>query len=285
VKALFEKIIPPETSSFKAYAYEKDAFDTPWHYHPEYELTYITSSKGIRYVGNSFENFEADDLVLLGPNLPHCWKNSTGASPAGAIVFHWGSDLLGDRWMEKQEFKAIHKLLRQCENGLCFDRRFAQPVKEKLLDALQRSPLQMLLALISTLEEMAGTTQYRVLSAEGFDFDIKSVDHDRLNAVQDYVGQHYADKITLKAIANHVHMTEESFSRFFSKIMGKPFFYFLNEYRVRMACQLLVTSSHSVAQVAFTTGFESLPFFHRQFKKFKHCSPGEFRKTYQSLSR
>jgi len=284
MKALYEKIIPPETSSFKAYAYEKEAFDTPWHYHPEYELTYITASRGVRYVGSSFENFEEDDLVLLGPNLPHCWKNNGPQPCAGAIVFHWGNDLLGDRWQEKQEFKSIHKLLRLAENGLCFERSFAQPLKEKLLHALQRSPLQKLLALLSTLEEMAVTTKYHVLSADGFSFDIKSIDHERLNTVQDHVGKHYAEKITLKEMSSRVHMTEESFSRFFSKIMGKPFFYFLNEYRIRMACQLLIASDLPVVQVAFATGFESLPFFHRQFKKYKHCSPGEFRKNYRGLA-
>ena len=34
-----------------------------WHFHPEYELTYIIEGKGIRYIGNSIQNFKEGDIV------------------------------------------------------------------------------------------------------------------------------------------------------------------------------------------------------------------------------
>ena len=76
MKALLEKISNPAQSSFTIFYYSEKEFDAPWHFHPEYELTYIKSSSGMRYVGDSVLEFEAGDLVLLGPNLPHCWKNT-----------------------------------------------------------------------------------------------------------------------------------------------------------------------------------------------------------------
>ena len=42
-----------------------------WHFHPEYELTYIVAQNGTRRVGNHVGNFEGSDLVFIGSNIPH----------------------------------------------------------------------------------------------------------------------------------------------------------------------------------------------------------------------
>lgn len=285
MKQQFEKIIPLESNSFKVFAYEKTEFDTPWHYHPEYELTYILSSHGVRFVGNSFENFKEDDLVLIGPNLPHCWKNiAPQQHKAGAIVFHWGADLLGDRWLEKKEFKSIQQLLQRAQVGIQFELAFAKSIKVKLLRSLEHSPFEKLMSLLSVLHEMANTTKCRLLSSDGFFDPINTTDHERLNIIHGYVERNYGRKITLGGVASLVHLSEESFSRFFSRVMGKPFFYFLNEYRIGIACKQLNTTNDQIIQIADAAGYESLPFFYREFKKHKGCAPGVFRRAFRVMS-
>jgi AraC-like DNA-binding protein len=79
-------------------------------------------------------------------------------------------------------------------------------------------------------------------------------------------------------------MSEEAFSRFFSKMMNKPFFTFLNEYRINAACQLLIETDQPVSEVATASGFETLPFFYRQFSKFKKLSPKKFRDQFRVSS-
>ena len=54
---------------------EYSYFHNPLHFHPEFELTLIVKSFGQRQVGNNIENFHEGDLVLVGHNLPHVWKN------------------------------------------------------------------------------------------------------------------------------------------------------------------------------------------------------------------
>ncbi len=42
-----------------------------WHFHPEYEIHLITTTSGRTFVGDYIGRFEPDNLVLVGPNVPH----------------------------------------------------------------------------------------------------------------------------------------------------------------------------------------------------------------------
>lgn len=284
MRAHYEKILPQESSSFTAFAYEKDEFDTPWHYHPEYELTFIVSSRGVRYTGNSFENFEENDLVLLGPHVPHCWKN-TGQQleKASAIVIQWNDHLLGVDWLKQREFDSIRKLLQRSEQGLKFDTHLAIKLKNDLKVLLELPPFEKLIAFVEILNELALSPDARVLCDRSFYNEMNYEDHERINRIQQYVRKHYMQKITLAKMAAEIHMTEESFSRFFSKLMSKPFFTFLNEYRINAACKMLIETDVSVTQISYDCGFESLPFFYRQFKKYKENSPKQYRSAFQRI--
>ncbi|MBA4168619.1 MAG: helix-turn-helix transcriptional regulator, partial [Chitinophagaceae bacterium] len=85
-------------------------------------------------------------------------------------------------------------------------------------------------------------------------------------------------------VAGHVNMSEEHFSRFFSKTMMKSFFTFLNEYRINRACKLLIETDKLINEICYKSGFESIPFFYRQFKRFKNCQPKTYRINYRKAS-
>ncbi|HUZ60368.1 MAG TPA: cupin domain-containing protein [Hanamia sp.] len=86
-KASFEIITASKKESFLIRKFDKKGFAAPFHFHPEYELTFITEGNGKRFVGNNMAGFQNNDLVLIGSNLPHCWKiNPVKNTKAGSIV-------------------------------------------------------------------------------------------------------------------------------------------------------------------------------------------------------
>lgn len=280
MKAIFQKVDVPSESSITAFVFQKENFDVPWHFHPEFELIYIKSSSGIRYVGQHVEDYHPGELLLLGSNLPHCWKN-TEISPEGAqsLVVQWRPGLIG----ELPELANIRHLLSRSIGGIKFSREVASkslPVLEEMLGA---PSLNVYILLLKILAVLAESKSAEILNSNSYKFDLSIETSERLERIQQYVQQHYSHKISLAQVATQISMTEQSFSRFFSKTMNRPFFQFLNEYRVNMASKLLVDTDKQVAEIAYACGYETLPFFFKQFKRFKGYSPLAFRKLFSGV--
>ncbi|WP_343304183.1 AraC family transcriptional regulator [Chitinophaga niabensis] len=280
------KPIPSESNLFKVeFQNTSEVFDYPWHYHPELEITYILNGKGVRYVGNTIENFYEDDLVLLGSNLPHAWNHTADPSQQViAIVIYLKEEFIDKTWMQSIEFETVRKLLEAMRKGIKIDTQVASRLKPKFIDLLNASSFERLMILLQILQELSLNTEFRYLCEQEFMVDLNFNDKERINAVYKYIQTNYKQQISLADIASKLNMTEEYFSRFFSKTMKKPFFEFLNEYKINRACKLLIETDKQVSEVCYASGFESLPFFYRQFKKFKNCQPKNYRQDYQKIS-
>lgn len=280
MKAVYEKVNFQSGSSIKAFAVESDRFDAPWHFHPEFELTYILESHGMRYVGNNLSDFHPGDLILLGSNLPHCWINEDpNMTPSKAIVIQWHPELFNII----PEFEEIKRLLNKANRGLKLSVDSPDAILPHLNEMPRLKPLQRLLTLSQVLSELALRATTTQLAGDSYDSDLSSTTNNRIEVIQEYVRAHYMTKIKLADISGKLNMTEQAFSRFFSKVMNRPFFVFLNEYRCNIASRLLLETDLQVTEIAFKCGYESLPFFYQQFRKFKEHSPREFRKMYQKL--
>jgi len=277
MKPAYKSVSLIDSKSFKVIRQDnKQEFDFPWHFHPEFELTYISNSQGIRYVGNNIENFYENDLVLLGSNLPHCWINTSDQEePSRAVVIYLNQDLV--KWLSDEQFSAINSLFEKSNQGIKFNNSIALKVKPKLYELLNVGPFERYILLLQILHELSDTEEFHVLSQTGFAYELNHTNNERINKVYQYVRKNYQKKISLSDVATHVNMSEEYFSRFFSKSLMKSFFTFLNEYRINRACKLLIETDKQVSEICYGTGFESIPFFYRQFKKIKKCPPQAYR--------
>ena len=106
MKPFFEKVLIDQGSSWTVFHRCLEAFPFEWHYHPEFELTMTLNSLGQRYIGDHIGSYGHEDLILLGPNLPHTWcsrEKIEGGRPHQAIVLWFSRDLahnLVERWPE-----------------------------------------------------------------------------------------------------------------------------------------------------------------------------------------
>ena len=105
-------------------------------------------------------------------------------------------------------------------------------------------------------------------------------DMDRLKTVIEYVGQHYAQDITMQECARLCGMSYYAFSRFFRQCARRTFSDYLNFVRLKKAEALLTTTDMNVTEIALETGFSTSSYFIRRFRAANSVTPLDFRRRF-----
>lgn len=183
MKAEYRSISPSPGSSFKTSVFEGKEFIASWHFHPQYELTYILGSSGIRYVGDNMGSFEYGDLVLVGSNLPHCWKTiGEQKEDVRCIIIQWNEDLLLP-WLEKEEFQHIRQLIQLAARGVLFEKEDAVRLEPKLLQLVNLPPFERLLSFLQIMQDLAANARYKCLAGQGFTSNLTVKESERINLI------------------------------------------------------------------------------------------------------
>jgi len=268
---------------------EEACLDSSWHYHPQFELIYISKSTGIRFVGDSVSNFSAGDLVLVGSNLPHLWRNDPSyykdksLKNVQTVVIKFLSNFLGESIFNLPEFSSIKQMLKESKFGLHFKKSVSKKYHDQLIELVDLRPANQSIKLLALLQNLSLEKNRDVLSSTDM-CQHSNETSKRLDSVIKYISDNYANDINLEDVAQVACMTTNSFCRFFKKNTNKSFTQFLNEVRVRNASILLLDEQNSVASVSDMVGYNSITHFYKQFKHIMGCTPNLYRqplKLYQ----
>lgn len=100
-----------------------------------------------------------------------------------------------------------------------------------------------------------------------------------------FIRDHLADEISLRMVADTVHLSPNYFSEQFKRFTGINFVEYIARLRIEKARELLRESDLRVTEIAFAVGFQSLSQFNRVFRRFSGKSPTKFRATECSASK
>ncbi len=203
MKPSFEAVRAPGEQSFLVRKFEEKLFSAPYHFHPAYELTLILRGSGSRYVGAHINDFIAGDLVLLGANLPHCWKTAPSSSGlSSSVVIQFQQDFLGPDFLDKPEMKPIRQLLVQSRKGMQFTGNTSKLQKSILQLLHSRDPLRRMLDFLDLLYQLAVTKKYVSLSKQNLYAELSGGSQQRMHAVMEYIVEHFQTAISLTAAAD-----------------------------------------------------------------------------------
>ncbi|MDX2160274.1 MAG: substrate-binding domain-containing protein [bacterium] len=101
-----------------------------------------------------------------------------------------------------------------------------------------------------------------------------------VRAAMAFIHAHYAQPITREQIARHVAVSEDHLNRCFQHELGFSLMTYLTRYRLSQAKTLLLEGRVTVGDVANATGFGSIAYFCRVFRRETGVSPGAYRQQH-----
>ena len=103
----------------------------------------------------------------------------------------------------------------------------------------------------------------------------------RLQLMMQYIHQKFAYNISLSDIADQAKVSKSTALNLFQRYLGiSPETYLFN-YRLQEAAKLLASTEKKVTVISKDTGFDSVDYFCKAFKKYYKLTPTEYRKKAQ----
>ena len=253
-------------------------FGCVWHYHPECEITLIVKGGTERLVGDKLSPLVPGDLIFLGPNLPHDFRNlppqGGPTTDVEAIVVQFLPQLCGaEEWQNRPSMQPMQRLFKRAAQGLEVrgaTRRTASHMMQQMLPA---QGMKRVILLLQLLDLLASSREVREICSSF----ATEASHNRISKACEHIGAHFAEPIYVEDLAKMEGLGKSAFSRLFKKSTGRGVPQYVNELRISRACCMLADSDLTVGQIAYDCGFVSLAHFQRQFRQHRQCTPLAYR--------
>lgn len=259
----------------------------PTHWHTEMEVILVKAGMGTVIINFIPHLLQEGDILVIPPGLLHSIEQKdnlffsyytllfdlnmlvSGTSDICSINFIMplikGKNLLpvkiGSEVPASGELQVCLTQLIQCH--------FKRPTGYELY---VKSHLFQLLFLLVT---------HRLLVTQ--DFSITATHEMRkLKIVIGYIEANYFRNITLEEVSRLLNYSTSHFMKFFKSHTDTSFITYLNNYRLNVASELLLTTNLAILNISEQVGFENHSYFIRSFKRKYHLTPAAFRKKYST---
>lgn len=251
------------TSDFFVSVSSGNLFMPSMHYHASYELYYLQVGKRDYFIEDKLFSVSAGDFVLIPPGKLH----RTGGEYGERILIGFTADFLSKVYTQE----TCDQLVK------CFEhwKRTPTPSQQeryfKLLQKLQASTDQIESALL------LGTLLLELQSCS-----TEEIKEDSVSVIVAYINKNFASINTIEDIAAHFYISKFHLCRIFKNAMKITVIDYLNQIRIKNACQMLSFSNKSIGEISELCGYHATAYFSSVFKQITGKTPSQFKKDSQS---
>lgn len=277
MKIVFEDIKRLAGSSFRILVNPKLNDFYYWHFHPEFELTFIEAPQGTRRVGNHVGQFEGSDLVFIGSNIPHLNFDYGIRTEYKKVVLQIKEDFFKNDFVTTPELASIYQLFENSKKVICFNGTTKELVGKRLKEIHHLPNFEQFIEVLSLFQMLATSNEKTFLHELPFDDFYNNKEQNRLKIVYAFIENNFQRNITIDEMGQLTHLSKAAFCRYFKKMTRLTFTEFLNQFRIEQAKRLL-KEDKNVTETCYECGFESLSYFNRIFKKVVGQNPIQFKR-------
>ena len=253
--------------------------DTNLHTHNFIEIAYVDSGEGTHIVANQSFSVNRGDVFIINYDVPHRFYTDSALTIYNCV---FTTEFMDKHLAGSRDFNDILRLYLQdtfqdapmkqvvhfrldTENTVPVFRIYQQMLKE--FESRRPGYKEIIRAYL--LELM--TILKRLHSYE----DTKS--SQALYQAIDYILKHYNEEISLTTLSRIAYMSPSTFARKFKKCTRHTLSAFIQTIRIEQACKQLMTTDHTVSDIAQSVGYSDMKHFYQVFKRITGKSPRDFR--------
>lgn len=239
------------------------------HWHVEYEMIHICTGSLTLFLDEETVRCDEGDCILLAGSILH------GATPKHCI---YECAVFDTRVL----FSGVCQTVLGDANGYVKMDAGSEENEAALafFGAIQENRSGKEFLILSALYRCMGLLQQKNQFQSSPVQSSKKIK--QLKKALQMIETQYSSTITLPQMAKVCGMSPKYFCRFFKEMTHKTPVDYLNNYRVKRACEMLRQNQESITEIALSCGFNDLSYFIKTFKRYKGVSPKNYQKQIQN---
>lgn len=270
-----DRIYADQTTRLEAYEVSSN------HFHCYYELFYLRQGKCKQFVNNRYIDMEKGDVLIIPPREVH--NNYYEARTVRLIIYFRKSDIMENGGYAIPDFNEHFNQMQKFHIPGSY-----RPFIENILDAMLREEdidddntgymLQLLLK-----QFLLCCNRYCTFREANS--GTASIGSDDIVKATHFIMDHYQQPILLNDVAAQVNLSPSYLSKKFHQTVGKTVSEYITSERLKHAAFELISTSHSITEIALNSGFSDANYFKDVFKKTFGSSPRDYRKQRKAAFR
>ena len=250
-----------------------------WHSHSFYELVLVLEGFCMHHLGNSVFLAMEGDLLVIKPGVAHCY---TGTKECRIINCLFLKEAFEEAvYDELMSLPGMPQILADDTDDFphmhldMIERKKLQKQLERMITECDEEATGWRLKIRSQLCSMLVECSRIYEAHEGKQTD-KDLYSGHITQALSYIDEHYhEDTLTVQEVGEHVGVTADYLSRQFRKVTGIAVKEYIRRYRLSRAVTYL-QQGFSVGETASKSGFHSISYFSREFKKEMGIPPSQY---------